>query len=332
MAELRDISGELGVAWLGLGFHPLATQAQLPWIPKLRYGVMKDYLPTRGPRAHDMMRRTATVQANFDYTSEADAVRKMRVALALSPVISAMFANAPFYEGQATGDRSHRIAVWLGMDPDRSGLLPFAWEEDFGFQRYVEWALDVPMFMVQRGSEVVYNTGQTFRAFMAEGYGGTAATYDDWVTHLNTLFPEVRLKKTIEVRGADSQRTEMICALPALTKGFFYDERALAEAESLVSGLDHATVEGSRAGIARDGLSADFAGRPVQRWAEELLDIAAGGLARIGALDRHGNDERVHLKGIRALVEKGMTPADALVAKIAKEQPLLPQLLEHARL
>ncbi len=332
MAELHHISDELGIVWLGLGFHPFARQADLPWVPKLRYGVMREYLPTRGTRGLDMMRRTATVQANFDYESEADASRKLRVALALSPVVTAMFANSPFVEGKATGERSHRAAVWLDVDPDRSGLLPFAWSESFGYRDYVEWALDVPMFLVKRDGKVLRNTGQTFRAFMRDGFSGARATRSDWTTHLNTLFPEVRLKNTLEVRGADSQPTSMVCALPALMKGVLYDDEALAAAEALVAGLDHETAAAARAGVAKDGLHATMAGKPLVEWARALLEIAEGGLARLGNLDRQGRDERIHLGRLSALVAEGRTPADALLAEIDVRADLVPQILEKAHL
>ncbi len=332
MAELRDISDELGIAWLGLGFHPLATQADLPWVPKLRYAIMREYLPTRGSMALDMMRRTATVQANFDYSSEADAARKLRIGLALAPILTAMFANSPFVEGRATGERSRRARTWLHMDPDRSGLLPFAWSEDFGYRDYVEWALDVPMFGFKRGNELVPNTGQSFRSFMTDGWRGAFPTPSDWRTHLNTLFPEIRLKNIIEVRGADSQPTEMVCCLPALMKGLFYDEQASAKAESLLGRLDHDTAQAARADVADRGLRAVLGGRDVADWAAEILEIAEGGLERLSHLNRRGEDERIHLQKLRALVDKGMTPADALLALVDPEAPLLPQLLEKARL
>lgn len=331
MAELRDISDELGIGWLGLGFHPFARQADLPWVPKLRYGVMKSYLPTKGALALDMMRRTCTVQANFDFADEADAIRKIRVSLALSPVVTAMFANSPWIEGAPAGEVTHRGRVWLEVDPDRSGLLPFAWADDFSYRTYVEWALDVPMFLVKRGGKIVQNTDQTFRTFMNEGKDGLTATYDDWLTHLNTLFPEVRLKKTIEVRGADAQPTPMVCALPALLKGVLYDDDALTAAESLVSGLDHDVVEASRAGIAKHGLRGELAGRPVGEWARELLAISEAGLERLGHLNRRGEDERIHLSKLKALIEAGKTPADAMLEGIDEGEPLLPQVLEKAR-
>lgn len=331
MAELRDISDELGIAWLGLGFHPLASQDDLPWVPKLRYEMMKRYLPTRGSMALDMMRRTATVQANFDYASEDDAARKLRVALALSPIVSAIFANSPFVEGRATTERSRRTRVWLNTDPDRSGLLPFAWKEDFGYRDYVEWGLDVPMFGFKRDGELIPNPGQTFRAFMADGFRGHRPTPDDWLTHLNTLFPEVRLKNIIEVRSADGQSTPLVCAMPALLKGILYEERALAAAESLVSGLDHDQAQAVREDIADRGVRARLGGREVLDWAGQVLEIAEGGLERLSHLNRKGEDERIHLAKVRTLLESGRTPADAMLDEIDTSQPLLPQLLDKAR-
>ncbi len=329
MAELRDISGELGIAWLGLGFHPLAAQSDLPWVPKLRYAIMREYLPTRGSLALDMMRRTATVQANFDYASEEDAGRKLRVSLALSPIVCAMFANSPFVEGRATGERSHRARVWLDVDPDRTGLLPFAWGDTFRYRDYVEWALDVPMFGFKREGELVANTGQTFRAFLADGWRGHRATKVDWQTHLNTLFPEVRLKNTLEIRAADSQATGRLCALPALMKGVLYEADALRAAEALVSSLDHDTVAAARPEVASKALRGTLAGRALGEWAMDLLAIAEGGLERLSHLDRQGRDERIHLASLRRLIERGLTPADALLAAVDPEQPLLPQLLEN---
>jgi glutamate--cysteine ligase len=331
MAELRDISDELGIVWLGLGFHPFARQDDLPWVPKLRYGIMKEYLPTRGKRALDMMRRTSTVQANLDYESERDAVRKLRVGLALAPIFSAMFANSPFIEGRADGNRTQRALVWLDVDADRTGLLPFAWADDFGYRDYVEWALDVPMFLLKRDGKVLANTGQTFRAFLKDGFQGAVATRSDWVMHLNTLFPEVRLKNIIEVRSVDSQPTPMLCALPALLKGLLYDETALAAAEKLVSGLDHEMVRALRAKIPREALGAELAGRPVLAWARDVLAIAEAGLRRMSHLDRQGHDETIHLAKLRALLDAGQSPADAMLASIDRSRELLPQILEKAQ-
>lgn len=313
LRELRALSEELGILWISLGFHPFARQDELPRVPKLRYAVMERYLPTRGPRALDMMRRTCTVQANLDYASEADALRKLRVSLAIQPIVTAMFANSPFYEGGRGAHLCERAAVWLGMDPDRSGILPFAWERDMSYRAYVEWALDVPMFLIKRGSRVVPNTGQTFRTFMREGVAGERPTLGDWEMHLNTLFPEVRLKKTIEVRGADAQSAELTCALPAFWKGLLYDEVALGELEKLVAPLDALSVQQVRPAVARDGLRAELAGRQVQRWAEDIADIACAGLERHALFDAQGRDERVYLQPLLELLAHGKTPADRLL-------------------
>jgi glutamate--cysteine ligase len=314
--ELQAIGRELGIAWISLGFHPFARQEDLPRVPKARYAIMERYLPTRGPRSLDMMRRTCTVQANLDYSSEADAVRKLRVSLALQPVVTAMFANSPFYEGKQSELLSERAAVWLGMDPDRSGLLPFAWQRDFGFREYVEWALDVPMFLIKRGSEVYESTSRTFREYLRDGAEGTRATRYDWELHINTLFPEARLKHTLEMRGADAQPASRTCALPALWKGLLYDERALAGAEALAAPLEPALVQAARADIARLGLSATLAGKPLSRWAGDVLDLARGGLARHAVKDARGRDETMYLDPIARLVEAGRTPAQLLLAAV----------------
>ena len=331
MAELADISEELGLSWLGLGFHPLASADDLPWVPKLRYGVMREYLPTRGSMALDMMRRTATVQANLDFSDEQDAIRKLRLALRASPIVTAMFANSPFVEGRATGERSRRARVWLHMDPDRSGLLPFAWEEHMSYRRYVEWALDVPMFMLKREGRALLNTGQTFRAFLDDGFEGARATMSDWEIHVNTLFPEARLKNTLEVRSADGQSTDMTCALPALWKGLLYDASAMSKAETLLEPLRFEEVQGSREHIADRGLRATLAGREVAEWASELLDAAETGLRHLSNLSSSGDDETVHLARLRERVSRASTPADDLLDRIDAAAPLLPQLLEHAQ-
>ncbi|MEM9188943.1 MAG: glutamate-cysteine ligase family protein [Myxococcota bacterium] len=330
MAELSAISEELGVAWLGLGFHPTATQAALPWVPKLRYRIMRDYLPTRGALALDMMRRTATVQANFDFESEVDAMRKLRVALRTQPVVTAMFANSPFAEGARTGDRTRRGRVWLEVDPDRSGLLPFAHRDDAGYADYVGWALDVPMFMLKRGDRVLENTGQTFRAFMKDGFSGATATRGDWTTHLNTLFPEVRLKTTLEVRGADGQGTWLTCALPALWKGLLYDEAALDELDALTRSWELPALNALRREVAAKGLHAAFEGESAGHWARRVLAIASGGLSRLNHLNRDGKDERIHLTELEGLVAEDRTPADVLLDSV-REDHFLEDLLKHAR-
>jgi glutamate--cysteine ligase len=311
LGELRVISDELELAWLGVGFHPIARQDELGWVPKQRYAVMREYLPARGYAAHDMMRRTATVQANFDYASEADALRKLVVSLELSPLIHAMTAHAPFSERRRTAYRSLRGEVWRHMDPERSGLIGRLWSvKSPGYADYVEWALDAGMFLFKRGDRVIANTGQTFRDFWKNGFEGHRATLADWRLHLNTLFPEARLKNTIEVRGCDAQRLELAMAVPALFTGFLYDERALGEAEELARSFDFETVEASRLALVRDALGARIGTRPVRGLAEHLLEIAIGGLERRARLDAEGRSERTYLEPLVALVGRGECPAD----------------------
>lgn len=313
MREIGPLSRDMGVTWLGVGFHPFARREDFAWVPKQRYGIMREYLPTRGSHALDMMLRTSTVQANYDYASEEDAMRKMRVALALSPATTAVFANSPWLEGKPHGGLTYRGRVWLDVDPDRSGLLAALWKPHARFEDYVAWALEVPMFMFKRDGLKVVNTGQSFRSFWQDGFQGHKPTMDDWKTHLNTLFPEVRLKKTIEIRGADAQSTKLKCALPALWTGIFYDTRALAEAEAFVTGWTHDEVAELRTRAWKDGLRATFRGKPLQVVAERMLEIAEGGLERRGFKDDKGRDERLHLARLRKLVEAGKTPADALL-------------------
>ena len=332
--EIRRYSEPMQIAWLGVGFHPLATPEQLPWVPKIRYRVMRDYLPQRGSMALDMMRRTCTVQANLDYADEADAMRKLRVSLALQPLVTAIFANSPWFEGKTSEERSRRALVWLHVDPTRTGLLAFAWEKDASYLDYVEWALDVPMFLLLREGRLIANTGQTFRDFMSDGFQGARATQADWEMHLNTLFPEVRLKRTLEMRGADGQRLELACALPALWKGLMYEEQALSRAESLAEQIEFDALDASRPEIARDGLRATLQGRELRAWAAELLEIARGGLSRLAHRNESGQDESIYLREITSMVERGLSPADQLLLCTRTQAPdarvLLDPLLKCA--
>jgi glutamate--cysteine ligase len=333
LREIGDVSRAMGVRWLGVGFHPFARREAFGWVPKQRYAIMKSYLPTRGAHAVDMMLRTCTVQANFDYASESDAMRKMRVSLSLAPVTLAMFANSPWKEGRPHGGLSYRGRVWLDVDPDRSGLVPVLWKKGARFDDYIEWALDVPMFLFKRAGHAVVNTGQTFRSFLKSGFDRERATLDDWKLHLNTLFPEVRLKKTIEVRAADSQSTETACALPALWTGIFYDDRALADAEALVSDWSHDEVAELRGRAWRDGLRSDFRGRPLTEVAERVIELADGGLERRARVNAStGRDERVYLDRMRSLVGRGRTPADELLEGLDRAPDPAAAMLERATL
>jgi glutamate--cysteine ligase len=293
---------------------------------------MREYLPTRGRLALDMMLRTSTVQANYDYSSEADAMTKMRVALRLSPLTTAMFANSPFYEGKPFGGKSYRAKVWLDVDDDRSGLVPALWKKNARFTDYVEWALDVPMFMFKRDGQKIANTGQTFRSFWKNGFQGHHPTMSDWTTFLNTLFPEVRLKKTIEVRGADAQGARLACTLPALWTGILYDEKALAEADALSEDFTHEEVKASRSEVWQKGLGASWRGKTLQPLAEKLLEIADGGLERRGYKSPSGKDERAHLVRLKELVARGECPADRLLEGLPGSGDLTSEIIARCDL
>jgi glutamate--cysteine ligase len=283
-------------------------------VPKARYAIMREYLPTKGKYGLDMMRRTATVQANFDYCNEEDAMRKTRISTRLAPVTTAMLANSPFYEGKVWGGKSYRAQVWLDVDNDRAGLVPEIWKEGARYSDYIAWALRCPMFMFKRDGKAIDNRGQSFASFLADGFQGHKPTASDWETHLNTLFPEVRLKRTIEIRGADSLPADLACALPALWTGILYDEKALAEADELSRDYRHDEIQALRQDIPKLALQATFRGKPLADVALRLLEIAEGGLARRNRLSREGNDERVHLARLRKLTERAMCPADALLS------------------
>jgi glutamate--cysteine ligase len=244
-----------------------------------------------------------------------------------------MFANSPFYEGQLSGGRTYRAKVWLDVDPDRQGLLPKVLENGARFTDYIAWALDVPMFLFKHHGEVFENTGQTFRSFMKDGFQGEKPTLTDWQTHLNTLFPEVRLKRTIEVRGADSLPANLTCALPALWTGILYDGRALDEADELTQSFTFAELEALRPHIAERALRATFRGKPLATLAERVLAIAEGGLERRARPNKNGKDERVHLVRLRALVERGWCPADVLAEGLGNgDGDLRREILARARI
>jgi glutamate--cysteine ligase len=313
LAELERVSADLGLEWLAVGFHPFARPEDLPWVPKLRYAIMKEYLPRRGARALDMMRRTCTLQVNVDYESEEDAIRKLRLALKLTTIVTAMVANSPFFEGTVTGVRCERARVWLDVDPDRQGLLERMWNPRATMNDYVEWALEAPMFLFKRDGVVIANTGQTFRSFLSDGYEGHEAEMGDWELHLRTLFPEVRLKNTIELRGGDALPSHLAACLPALWTGILYDDRALSDAEALAERFAFAEIQALRRDVAKIALGARLGKRPLADVALQLIDIAKKGLGRRGRLSERGQDESCQLSPIASLVERGECPADGLV-------------------
>lgn len=332
LEEIAPVSQELGIRWLGLGFHPFAKLEDFSWVPKARYTIMRSYLQTRGSHGLDMMHRTCTVQGNYDFSSEEDAMRKVRLGMKLAPLASAMFANSPWYEGEEFGGVSFRAKVWTDVDPDRTGLVPAIWSENSTFDDYVDWALDVPMFLFKRNGEVIANTGQTFRSFWKNGFQGHVATRADWTLHLNTLFPEVRLKRTIEIRSIDAQGRGTSVAVPALYTGLYYDARALAEAEELTRDWTLDQVTELRGRVWREGLRASFGGQPLAKAAERLLDIAKGGLSRRANKDESGRDESVYLAELERLVAHGKCPADALLEKTRGAADFKAAVIEAAAL
>jgi glutamate--cysteine ligase len=319
--ELAALESARDLHWLGLGFHPFAHQDDLDWVPKSRYVTMREYLPTRGSKGIDMMRRTSTVQANFDIASEADAMRKLRVALGLAPVVQALFANSAVYENVRHPIKSHRAEVWLDVDPDRSGLLPFMWRPGATLGDYVRWALDVPMFIIKRDGQPIRMAPRTFRSFLAEGAEGYRATMADWETHLNTLFPDVRLKKTLEVRSADSVPARLSMALPALWAGILYDDAALEAAGELVLPLGYEAWVAARPAIAARGLGARVAGVPLEQIAKGVLVIASEALRRRARTDAAGHDERIYLEPLVELAARGLSIGDAVLGDWTPEMP-----------
>jgi glutamate--cysteine ligase len=323
LEEVKAVCDPLGLGVLGVGFHPAWRRAEMPWMPKGRYAIMRAYMPTKGMLGLDMMLRTCTIQANLDYTSESDMVRKFRAALALQPVATALFANSPLRDGRDTGFQSFRSHVWTDTDPDRCGVPAFVFEDGMGFQRYAEYALDVPMYFVYRDGRYIDASGQSFRDFLAgrlPALPGEKPILADWVNHLSTLFPEVRLKRYLEMRGADGGPEAHITALSALWTGLLYDADALEGALELVAGWDLATHQQLRQDVPRFGLETPLGRMPLRELARRVLDLAAAGLARRGLRNTAGVDEQVYLAPLRRIVETGETLADVLRARM--QQPV----------
>jgi len=317
LTEVKTVASELGVAFLGLGFNPKWRREDIPWMPKGRYAIMRRYMPTRGGLGLDMMLRTCTVQVNLDFLSEADMVRKFRTSLALQPVATALWANSPFIEGRPSGYLSYRSHIWTDTDPDRTGMMGFVFEDGMGFERYVDYALGVPMYFVYRDGRYIDVAGASFRDFMAgrlDALPGERPTPGDWADHLTTIFPEVRLKRFLEMRGADGGPWRRLCALPAFWVGLLYDGTALDAAWDLVKDWTIEEHEALRGMVPKLGLKTPFRRGTVQDLALAALDIAREGLKRRARLDRHGRDETIFLATLDAIARSGQTPAEGLLA------------------
>jgi glutamate--cysteine ligase len=329
---MKRVSEPLGIVWLGLGIQPIHPIEKIPVMPKSRYRIMREYLPTRGSRGLVMMFQTATVQANFDYASESDMVEKLRLALAVSPIVSAIFGNSSISEGRANGFVSKRLNAWEDTDPDRTGMLPFAFDPDFGYRRYVEWALDVPMFFIVREGRYEAANNLTFRQFLERGHHGIRATLGDFDRHLTTLFPDVRVKKIIEVRGADAVPPGLTCSLPALWKGILYDADARGEARDLTAFSTHEFRLEVRRDVGRRGLAAEYAGRPVLDLARELARISRDGLRRIGHAGTSEPDECGFLDPIFEQLERGASPGQVILERWnGSWEKSIDRLIDYAR-
>jgi glutamate--cysteine ligase len=334
LAQLREIARPLGIGFLGLGMSPKWTLAETPVMPKSRYKIMTAYMPKVGTRGLDMMYRTCTVQTNLDFSSEPDMVKKLRVSLALQPVSTALFANSPFTEGKPNGMLSMRSEIWRDTDNNRAGMLPFAFEDGMGFERYVDYALDVPMYFIKR-DDYIDVSGMSFRDLLAgklPGHPGLRATLSDWVNHVGTIFPEVRLKRFLEMRGADGGPWRRLPAHPAYWVGLLYDDAALDAAWDICKEWTADERQKLRDDVPRLGFKATIRGRTVLDLARETMAIAEEGLRQRKRLDKDGRDEGLYLEPLKEFVECGITPAEELLEKYhgAWEGSVEPVFAEYA--
>jgi glutamate--cysteine ligase len=332
--ELLEAARDLDMAFLGLGIQPVSKLEEIEWVPKPRYAIMGPYMTRVGTLGQRMMKQTATVQANLDFADERDAMLKFRTAQGVSPLINALFANSSISEGEPNGFMSMRGHIWTDTDRARSGLLPFGFHDDASFVHYVEWALDVPLYFILRNGRYRTDvTGMPFRRFLSEGAFGERATLDDWDLHLTTLFPEVRLKRFMEIRSADAQTPERVLALPALSKGIFYDADCLGAAWDLVKRIGFEDCAMLYREATRDGLAARWGRIKVLEYSRELYAIADEGLKRQHALDADGQDERRYLRCLKEELDAGQSPAeDALRRWNGEWQQKIGRLIESSEL
>jgi len=317
LQQVKAIGQKTGTGFLGMGMWPDKTRAELPIMPKGRYQIMLEHMPRVGNLGLDMMLRTCTIQVNLDYASEADMVKKFRVGLALQPLATALFANSPFTEGKPNGYQSFRSHIWSDTDPHRTGMLPFVFEEGFGYQRYAEYMLDVPMYFVFRDGKYIDAAGLSFRDFLDGNLSvlpGEKPTMSDWTDHLSTAFPEVRLKSFLEMRGADGGPWNRICALPAFWVGLLYDQTALDAAWDRVKGWSMEEREALRNMVPKLGLETPIPnGQTLKDLAKEILDISSAGLTARNRLNTSGDNESGFLDPLREVVAKGKSPAAQLL-------------------
>ena len=316
LQQVKAIARELDIGFIGLGHRAKWPVKEMPWMPKGRYKIMRDYMPKKGKHGLEMMQSTCTVQVNLDFDSEATMVRMYRISLALQPVATALWANSPFKDGKQSGYLSYRSHIWTDVDPDRSGMLPFVFEDGFGFERYVDYVLDVPMYFVYRDGNYIDASGQSFRDFM-EGklpaLSGEKPLMKDWIDHMSTIFPEVRLKQFLEMRGADGGPWSRLCALPAFWVGLLYDAEAQDAAWDLVKDWTVEEIQVMRDDVPRQALKTPFRNRTARELAIEALEIAHKGLQNRGRFDSIGLDETHYLKPLFQIAHSGITPAEELL-------------------
>jgi glutamate--cysteine ligase len=318
IARIHRVGPRLGLGFAPLGFHPTGTPADFDWMPKGRYAIMRAYMPQVGTRGIDMMLRTCTVQANLDFSSEADMVRKLRVGYALQPLATALFANGPFREGKPDGILSNRAYTWLDTDNARAGIPHPVFEDGFGFERYADYLLDMPMYFVYRGGRYIDVAGRSFRDFMAgrlEGFAGEAPTIGDFADHATTAFPDVRLKRFIETRGADSGNPAMLLAQPALWAGLFYDDAALEAAYALVRNIAFDDLIALRNEVPRSGLDIKFGKGTLRDLGRDVVAIAADGLKARAKLNAAGEDEQIYLAPLQTITDGGPTQAEYWIGR-----------------
>jgi glutamate--cysteine ligase len=316
--EVRQVAGDLQLGFLGMGFQPKWRRDEMPWMPKGRYRIMQSYMPKVGQLGLDMMTRTCTVQVNLDYGSEADMVKKFRVSLALQPIATALFADSPFTEGKPNGYQSYRSHIWTDTDADRTGMLDFVFEDGFGFERYVDYLLDVPMYFSYRDGIYHDASGQSFRDFLKGKLPvlpGALPTLRDWSDHMTTAFPEVRMKKFLEMRGADAGAPDRLDALPAFWVGLLYDDAALDAAWDLVKDFTLEERHALRDGVPRHALKLPFRDGSVRELAIEAVKIAQAGLRRRAFLNDDGADESIYLDVLAQIAESGQTSAERKLAR-----------------
>ncbi len=322
LEQVREVAAELGVGVIGIGYAPGWALDDVPMMPKGRYNIMRRYMPHVGGYGLEMMFRTCTVQVNLDFGSEADMVRKFRMSLAWQPVATALFANSPFRESKPNGFLSYRSHVWTDVDNARAGMLPWVFEDGMGFERYVDYALDVPMYFVYRDGRYIDVAGKSFRDFLDRKIPELRhiePQMSDWADHLTTIFPEVRLKKFLEMRGADAGTWRRICGLPALWVGLFYDSQALDEAWDMAKDWTAEERQAMRDAVPRLGFKTPFRDTDVGTLARRMLEISAAGLRRRASQDSVGMTEEGFLNPLRELADRGQTRADELLGKFHKE-------------